>query len=129
MSKSNNNPGLTLVATNAIVAYVLAKLASGEAVVATATATDEAVGVTTEGVAAGALVGIRLLSSGTTKIVASGAIAAGAVVYQAAGGKVSALPVAAGTYRRVGIALNAAAADGDVIEVLPTGYGITATVS
>lgn len=53
----------------------------------------------------------------TVKMVASEAITAGEDVFAAAGGKVQDLPVAAGTYYKVGRALTAAAADGDEIEV------------
>lgn len=58
---------------------------------------------------------VRLWTAqGTRKMVAAGAIAAGADVWAAASGKVN--DVASGTY--VGKALEAATADGDVIEVL-----------
>jgi len=62
---------------------------------------------------------VRLKSAtGTRKMVASAAITAGAVVYAAASGKVS----STATAQRIGIALEAATADGDIIEVL-TDYG------
>lgn len=51
--------------------------------------------------------------------VASEAIAAGGEVYTAAGGKLQDLPVAAGTYYKVGLALTAAGADEDVLEYAP----------
>jgi hypothetical protein len=64
--------------------------------------------------AAGQLVAVRLWSAqGTRKMVANGAIAANADVFAAAGGKVSAT---AGTLK-IGIALEAATADGQTIEV------------
>lgn len=61
---------------------------------------------------------VQLLGKGPTKrMVASEAISAGEEAYTAASGKVQDLPTAAGTYWRVGTALTAAAADGDIIEV------------
>ena len=55
----------------------------------------------------------------TLKVVASEPISAGARVYTAASGKVQDLPASNGTYYRIGRALQAAAADGDVIEIDP----------
>ena len=61
---------------------------------------------------------IHLLSRGATrKMVVSEAITKGEWVYTAASGKVQDEPGSAGTYYRVGRALTAASADGDVIEV------------
>lgn len=63
--------------------------------------------------AANELVGVRLNSAqGTRKVVASGAISEGSLVYAAASGKVG----SSGTVC-YGVALEAATADGDVIEV------------
>jgi len=68
------------------------------------------------------MVAVELLSTdGTLEITAGGIIAYGADVYAAAAGKISALPTAGGRYRKVGIALEAATADGDIIQVLPLG--------
>ena len=58
--------------------------------------------------------------AGTIPMVAGGAIAFGAKVYTAAGGKISAT-AATGSFLR-GYAVEAATADGDIIEVLPC-YG------
>lgn len=68
-----------------------------------------------------------LLSSaaGTAKMVAAAAISEGAAVFSAASGKVS---VSASTAFLLGTALEAAAADGDVIEVLRNSHGDTAVV-
>jgi len=61
---------------------------------------------------------VNLLGKGSTKkMVASEAITYGEHVYATAGGKVSDLPGTTGTYYCVGIALSAAGADGDIIEV------------
>jgi hypothetical protein len=58
---------------------------------------------------------LLLGKSDTKKMVANGPIAAGARVFTAAGGKVS--PTHGATFYQVGIALTAAGADNDVIEV------------
>lgn len=65
---------------------------------------------------------------GTQIMIASEAINAGADVYAAANGKVSMLPVAAGTYHKVGVTLTVAAEDGDGIEVAPVCAGLVVTV-
>lgn len=66
---------------------------------------------------------------GTRNITAAGAITLAADVYAAADGKVQALPTAAGTYYKVGKAFEAAAEDGDIIEVLPVDCGQAVTVT
>lgn len=72
-----------------------------------------------EAAAAEDIINVRLLGidSRTQLMVASEAITAGEAVYTAANGKVQDLPAGAGTYYKVGHALTAAGADGDVIEV------------
>lgn len=66
--------------------------------------------------ASGDLVGVRLLpGEGTFKMMASAAITSGAYVYQTANGKIDDVG-----FIPVGIALEAASADGDIIEVLPS---------
>jgi len=68
---------------------------------------------------------VRLTSAaGTCKMVANGAISQFAAIYTAAAGKVSA--TAGATSFLVGQALEAATADGDVIEGLRVGHGDTA---
>lgn len=61
-------------------------------------------------------VNLRTLQ-GTEFVVVDGAVSQGAVVYTAASGKVSS--TAASTSYKRGIALEAATADGDIIEILP----------
>lgn len=65
---------------------------------------------------------VELLGGNGSTIVgiASEAITAGERVFAAASGKLQDLPAGAGTYYQVGIALTAAAADGDEIEIMPT---------
>lgn len=82
-------------------------------VVASTAATDEHVGFATETRVAGDTVAIQ--DYGKARAVASAAIAIGAKLMFATGGKVA---TAAGvTSRVVGVALTPAAADGDVIEI------------
>lgn len=79
--------------------------------------TERGIGVATRQGVSGDVVDVALLSKqGTTKMIAAAAIAADAIVYTAASGKVS---VSASTAYPLGIALEAATADGDVIEVMP----------
>lgn len=55
----------------------------------------------------------------TRKVIASEAITIGQDIYTAASGKVQNQPASAGSYWKVGRALTAAGADGDVIEIEP----------
>jgi len=76
---------------------------------------DYGIGVTQKDVDSGDFVAIRLDShGGSSKMNASGAIAAGAKVYAADDGQIA----ATGT-RLIGTAIDAASGDGSVIEVLP----------
>jgi hypothetical protein len=116
--------------TGGVSADTLVKLDGVEAVANTATSTDAPIGVAQATAADGEEVSVRLLNQpGTVLMTASGAITAGADAYAASAGKIQALPVGAGTYKKIGIALEAAATDGDVIEVLPYDYNSTTTVS
>lgn len=107
----------TFTAGAAIAANTRVKLSSSK--LAEAGATEEEVGVTTRATFAdGDKVAVRLRNgAGTVKMIAAGEIAADAIVYTAASGKVNDVQ-ASGAVRR-GIALTAAGADGDIIEVLP----------
>lgn len=69
-------------------------------------------GVASRDVKAGETVGVYPLG-GVHRLVAAGVVAAGAAVASAADGK-----VAAAGDNKIGVALSAAAADGDVIDVL-----------
>lgn len=124
------NAGLKAFTCGADVeAHRLVKLSSGNVIHNTATATDDPIGVTQRAEDSGDDVTVRLINDGGTfEITAAGAISQGAEVYAAAAGKVQALPTAAGTYRRIGLALEAATADGDIIEILPDDYITTETV-
>jgi len=121
---------ITLATSAAVSAKRLVKLSTGTAIHNTATATDDPVGVACYAAASGDDVAIRLLTEpGTFEMVAAGAISLGADVYAAADGEIQAVPTAAGTYRKIGIAMEAATADGDFIEVLPYDQYATTTVT
>lgn len=109
----------------AVVAKRVLQLASAGTVSHnTATATNSVIGVSEYAAASGDMVGVVLMTiAGTVEVTAGAAIAKGNDVFAAADGKVTVLPVGAGTYRRIGLAVEAATADGDVIEVmLDSGY-------
>lgn len=124
------NEGILTFTTGAdVVAHRLVKLSSGNVIHNTATATDDPIGVTERDADSGDNVAVKPVNySGTVEITAAGAISQGADVYAAAAGKVQALPTAAGTYRKIGIALEAATADGDIIEILLYDFHATETV-
>lgn len=106
----------------------LVKLDGAVVVHNTAAATDDPIGVSEYYGDEGGDTGVRFLGDDSIEITAAGAFAAGADVFAADDGKVQALPAAAGTYRRVGKALEAATADNDIVEILPYNDGHTVTV-
>jgi hypothetical protein len=102
--------------------FLLAKVGSASDRVAVCGAADVPIGVITdEAAAVGDIVNVALLGSArsTLRMVASAAIAQGALVEPAASGRVATLGGGAGTHHVVGRALDAAANAGDVIEVDP----------
>ena len=112
MAIQTNNPGRSFLASAALPAY---RLTTAAGALCGADATADIVGVTQEPAASGTYVPTRFLFAGTCKMTASVAIAVGALVYKAANGKIG----TTNTNRLVGICLEAATADNDVIEVLP----------
>ncbi|MDO8675540.1 MAG: hypothetical protein Q7K71_05425 [Candidatus Omnitrophota bacterium] len=101
----------SFVAGTDLEAYRRVKLSSGNVVYADAG--EEFIGVTARKALSGEFVAINLRSASRTyKMVANGAITAGNTIYGALGGKVSAS--ASGVAQ--GVALEAATADGDIIE-------------
>ena len=99
--------------------YRLCKLSGNDALHCSATATDVPIGVSQPGTP-GITTQVTLRDikrPGLTKITAAGVIAEGAAAYAAAAGKVQALPGVGGTYLKIGVAIDAAAADGDIIGV------------
>lgn len=113
-------PGIKLfTAGGAIAVNLRVMLTSSKLAVAGVGVTDELLEIGTILTAAAADLDIRPVrlrsAQGTTKMVASAAIAVGAAVYGAAAGKIA--TTVSGS--RLGVALTAAAADGDTIEVVP----------
>ena len=117
MSQYTDGNTKTFTAGAAIAQYARVKFSSGNVI--TAGIADKDIGIaTTAAAASGDPVAIALISkSGTHKAIAAAAIAQGAAVYTAADGEVS---VSASTAFQRGIALEAAATDQDIIEIMPT---------
>ncbi|MDD5657872.1 MAG: DUF2190 family protein [Elusimicrobia bacterium] len=105
----------SFTAGETIAQHLRVKLSAG--VLAVAGAADSELGTVLNRAVSGDAVAVRLrTAAGTCKMVASGEIAAGADVYTAAVGKITA--TAGSGIFCVGTSLEAATADGDVIEVL-----------
>lgn len=108
---------LPLVAGGAILQHRLVALSAANTVTATSAITDLAIGVSTAAAAAaGDQVPVQF--GGVARITASAAISAGAQVMPTASGAGKCVTAAGATAKSVGVALEAAAADGDVIAVL-----------
>lgn len=102
--------------------HLLAKIGGAADRVNLCAAVDTPIGVITdEATAIGDLVNVSLLGAtrSTLRMVASAAIAQGALLEPAASGRIATLGSGAGTHHVVGRALDAAIAAGDVIEVDP----------
>ncbi len=114
----------TFTAGAAIPLYARVKLTAGK--LAVAGLADKELGTAEqEAFADGDVIAVRLRTAqGTCKMLAVEALAVGAAVYTEADGKVQ--DTAAETSFLVGTALEAATADGDVIEVLRNSHGDTA---
>jgi len=124
---------LTRTADGALASeHLLVKPGSNKATeVALCGKNDMPLGVATDSAADGDTdVGVECLggAGGTLLMTAAEAVAAGVEVYTAANGQVSDLSAVAGTYYKVGLALSAAGAAGDEIEVAPC-YPVATTVS
>lgn len=115
----------TFVSDEAIDAHLRVKLDS-DGRVTIAGLTDKDIGTAvTPAFAAGETITVKLRTgSGTHKMVAIEAVAIGARLYTEANGKVQ--DTAASTSFQIGTALEAATADGDIIEVLYDMHGDTA---
>lgn len=123
MSQYNVNAEKGIRATADLGEGLIVKIASGEAVIATA-ATDISIGVTTTAVKAGQVASVRLRNAqGTTKVRAGGTIAAGATLTAGADGRAVSTTTAGAQI--VGIALEAGAAN-DFIEVAAAQYQLVA---
>lgn len=115
MSQYSETSRKAFTAGAAIAQYLRVKLSSGK--LAACGVSDQSIGTIDEAsFADGDVRNVRLRNTpGTVKMVAAGAITAGAQVFAAASGKIDDTP---NPYPE-GIALEAATASGDVIEVLP----------
>lgn len=99
--------------------HLLMKKGTDDVDVATCGASNVPLGTVDNTVADNEEVDLLLLGGERTqKMVASEALGVGELLFTAASGKVSNLSATSGTYYQVGVALTAAAADGDVMEVL-----------
>lgn len=115
----------TFIADEAIAINLRVKLDSDGKVTIAGLADKELGTAVTPAFAAGDPVTVRLrTAAGTHKMIAVEALTVGSVVYTEANGKVQ--DTAQATAFQVGVALEAAAADGDVIEVLYNAHGDTA---
>jgi hypothetical protein len=123
IAEGTHEGGITKAADAVITErFLLGKIGSAADRVAVCGAADSPIGVITDEAAAIAdLVSVSLLGSnrGTVRMVASGAIAQGALLEPAANGRVQILGATPGTHHVVGRALDAAGAAADVIEVDP----------
>ena len=118
-STTKNTSGRTFQATAvAIPAYSLVTVDSNGLISASGdNATEQIIGVTTEDVAASGYGNVQLLNAGgTIEVLAGGnTIAVAATVYIDGSGKVGTDT----SNTKIGVALQASSADGDVIEVIP----------
>ena len=117
----------TFEADAAIAKYARVVFEADGKVVTAGLAEKEVGTAQTEAFASGDKIAVKLrTAAGTHKMIAIEALAVGAVVYTEAAGKVQ--DTAQATAFQVGQALEAAAADGDIIEVLYNAHGDTAAV-
>jgi hypothetical protein len=127
MSQQNETGFLSVQVDGAITQYLRVKASDATTdpiTVTTAGIADDDIGVIEQaGLAAGDVVALRhRTAQGTVKMVASGAVTAGAKVYTAASGKITATWAASARLR--GIALEPASGNNSVIEVLPANLGL-----
>lgn len=125
MSQFVDGQTKTFIADEAIAINLRVKLDSDGKVTIAGLADKELGTAVTPAFAAGDPVAVRLrTAAGTHKMIAVEALTVGSVVYTETAGKVQ--DTAQATAFQVGVALEAAAADGDVIEVLYNAHGDTA---
>lgn len=115
MSQQNDGPVKGFTATSAVTRFRRVKLTTSSGTAVEHAGAGEAyIGVSQDDVAIGLQVPVRLTGRGkTTKVTAAGAFSAGATLYGAAAGKVD--DTVSGS--AIGTALEAATADGDVVEM------------
>ncbi|HUU33107.1 MAG TPA: hypothetical protein VMW48_03530 [Vicinamibacterales bacterium] len=131
MAVQRNSPFAMTTGAASIAIYRLVKLSGATVIHNTVTSTDEPIAVTQAAQAtSGSEVSVKdIKDGGTHKVTASAAITAGADIYGAADGKVAALGAVAGTYLKVGKALETASGDGSIIEAWLDPTRETTTVS
>lgn len=113
-TSQNTTGSRTFNATGSLIPFGARVKVDSAGQISVASASEAMVGVTHEAVAASGWGTVRMLSApGTFLMLASGAITRGAQVYPAASGKIA----GTGTTPLLMVALEAATADGDVIEV------------
>jgi predicted RecA/RadA family phage recombinase len=127
MSQYVDTPTKTFEADAAIAKHARVKLDT-DGKITTAGLADKDIGTAVdEAFAAGDIIAVRLrTATGTCKMIAIEAMDAGATVYTESDGKVQ--DTAQATAFQVGTAMEAATADGDIIEVLRNTHGDTAAV-
>lgn len=125
MSIQNHTAPKSFTAGASLTVNRLVKAGASTLTVTTAGAGEKAIGVAIQTAASGDPVGVEVTPGAIVKCVASAAINLGAAVMASAGGKVvtataasTTLPTDGTRINVFGIALRAAGADGDVIEVL-----------
>lgn len=115
MSQYNNQPK-AFIAEEALPAYRRVKLGTAAGSVVFADADEKAIGVTMAAAAITEYVAVQMLVP-TVKVTASAAITLHASVYARADGKVDDAGAGSGS-TAIGLALEAALADGDIIECI-----------
>lgn len=125
MSQSNDTGFKGFLASAAIAQYARVKL-DAAGTISTAGLTDKDIGTAQQAAfAAGDQVNVKLRTApGTHKMIAAGAVTNGAAVNTQASGKVDDAATATGYV--LGVALEAATAANDIIEVLYNAHGDTA---
>ena len=124
MSQYVDSNTKAFTAAGTIKQYARVTLGSGGTITEAGLAVKD-IGTAMEPAVSGDVISVKLRSgSGTHKMIAIEALAIGATLYTEADGKVQ--DTAASTSFQLGTALEAATADGDIIEVLYNQHGDTA---
>lgn len=124
MSQYVDSNSKAFTAAGTIKQYARVTLGSGGTITEAGLAVKD-IGTAMQPAVTGDTVSVRLRTAmGTHKMIAVEAIAAGATLYTEAAGKVQ--DTAETTAFQIGTALEAATADGDIIEVLYNAHGDTA---
>jgi hypothetical protein len=124
MSQYVDSNTKAFTAAGTIKQYARVTLGSGGTITEAGLAVKD-IGTAMEPAVSGDVISVRLrTATGTHKMIAIEALAAGATLYTESDGKVQ--DTAATTAFQIGTALEAATADGDIIEVLYNAHGDTA---